>query len=82
MPRPLRIEFPGAIYHLMNRGDRSEPIFRDDLGRHEQARERRGTDERLAERLISRGDAESAEETRGSFFPHPSQSPPRLRASA
>ena len=31
MPRALRIEYPGAIYHLMNRGDRREPIFRDDL---------------------------------------------------
>jgi putative transposase len=30
MPRPLRVQFPGAIYHLMNRGDRREPIFRDD----------------------------------------------------
>ena len=33
MPRPLRIEFAGAIYHLMNRGDRREPIFRDDQDR-------------------------------------------------
>ena len=30
MPRALRIEYPGAIYHVMNRGDRREPIFRDD----------------------------------------------------
>jgi len=27
MPRQLRIEYPGAIYHVMNRGDRREPIF-------------------------------------------------------
>lgn len=33
MARQLRIEYPGAIYHLMNRGDRREPIFRDDLDR-------------------------------------------------
>jgi hypothetical protein len=33
MPRTLRIEYPGAIYHVMNRGDRREPIFRDDLDR-------------------------------------------------
>ena len=33
MPSPLRIQFPGAIYHLMNRGDRREPIFRDDQDR-------------------------------------------------
>jgi hypothetical protein len=25
MPRQLRIEYPGAIYHVMNRGDRREP---------------------------------------------------------
>jgi REP element-mobilizing transposase RayT len=33
MPRQLRIEYPGAIYHVMNRGDRREPIFHDDLDR-------------------------------------------------
>jgi hypothetical protein len=26
----LRIEYAGAIYHVMNRGDRREPSFRDD----------------------------------------------------
>ena len=31
MPRALRIEYPGAIYHVMNRGDRREPIFLDDV---------------------------------------------------
>lgn len=30
-PRALRIEYAGAIYHVMNRGDRRELIFRDDL---------------------------------------------------
>ncbi len=30
MPRPLRIEYPDAIYHVMNRGDHREDIFRDD----------------------------------------------------
>ncbi len=30
MARKLRVEYPQAIYHLMNRGDRREPIFRDD----------------------------------------------------
>src|SRR5437867_3284516 len=33
MPRPLRIEYPGAIYHVMNRGDHREDIFRDDHDR-------------------------------------------------
>jgi putative transposase len=31
MPRNLRVEFPGAIYHVMSRGDRREDIFRDDV---------------------------------------------------
>lgn len=29
MARPLRIEFPGAWYHIMNRGRRREDIFQD-----------------------------------------------------
>ena len=33
MARKLRLEYEGAIYHLMNRGDRREPIFRDDSDR-------------------------------------------------
>ena len=33
MPRPLRIEYPGAIYHLMSRGDRREDIFLDKADR-------------------------------------------------
>src|SRR5436309_13782913 len=28
--RKLRVEYPGAIYHVMNRGDRREPIFKED----------------------------------------------------
>jgi putative transposase len=30
MARKLRVEYPDAVYHVMNRGDRREPIFRDD----------------------------------------------------
>ncbi len=30
MPRKLRIQYPGAIYHVMNRGDRQEAIFKDE----------------------------------------------------
>jgi len=33
MARKLRVEYPGAIYHVMNRGDRREPIFKDDKDR-------------------------------------------------
>src|SRR2546427_2700874 len=31
MARKLRVEYPGALYHLMNRGDRREPIFQDGI---------------------------------------------------
>ena len=31
MARPLRLEFPGAVYHITARGDRREAIFLDDL---------------------------------------------------
>ena len=33
MARKLRIQYPGAIYHVMNRGDRREAIFEDDPDR-------------------------------------------------
>ena len=33
MPRKLRLEYAGAIYHLMNRGDRKDDIFVDDPDR-------------------------------------------------
>jgi len=33
MARKLRVEYPGALYHVMNRGDHREPIFRDDQDR-------------------------------------------------
>jgi len=33
MARKLRVEYPAAIYHVLNRGDRREAIFRDDEDR-------------------------------------------------
>lgn len=33
MVRKLRVVYPGAVYHVMNRGDRREPIFHDDADR-------------------------------------------------
>lgn len=33
MARPLRLEFPGALYHVTARGDRREDIFKDDVDR-------------------------------------------------
>ena len=33
MARPLRIEYPGAYYHVMNRGQSRRNIFVEDKGR-------------------------------------------------
>jgi putative transposase len=33
MARQLRLQYPGAIYHLMSRGDRREPVFLEDADR-------------------------------------------------
>jgi putative transposase len=33
MVRPLRIEYAGAVYHVTSRGDRREPIAKDDTDR-------------------------------------------------
>jgi putative transposase len=33
MARPLRIEYPGAVYHITSRGDRQESIYLDDEDR-------------------------------------------------
>ena len=30
MPRKPRVEYAGAVYHVMDRGDRLETVFRDD----------------------------------------------------
>jgi REP element-mobilizing transposase RayT len=35
MPRQLRIEYEGAIYHVLSRGNREEAIFRDDVDRQD-----------------------------------------------
>lgn len=33
MARPLRVEFPGAVYHVTTRGNRRQHIFQDDADR-------------------------------------------------
>jgi REP element-mobilizing transposase RayT len=33
MARKARVEFAGAVYHVLDRGDRREPIFKDDADR-------------------------------------------------
>ncbi len=35
MPRKLRLQYPGAMYHVMSRGDRREKIFLDGVDRHD-----------------------------------------------
>jgi REP element-mobilizing transposase RayT len=30
---PLRIEYPGAVYHVTSRGNEKKPVFRDDKDR-------------------------------------------------
>jgi REP element-mobilizing transposase RayT len=34
MPRRLRIQYPGAIYHVMSRGNARQEIVEDDEDRH------------------------------------------------
>ena len=34
MARAMRIEFPGAVYHITSRGNERRDIFRDDDDRH------------------------------------------------
>ncbi len=33
MTRPLRIQYPGAVYHVTNRGNEQKDIFKDDVDR-------------------------------------------------
>ena len=33
MTRPLRIEYPGAVYHITSRGNEKKPVFKDDRDR-------------------------------------------------
>jgi putative transposase len=35
MPRQLRLQYPGAMYHVMSRGNRRAEIFLDDVDRHD-----------------------------------------------
>ena len=33
MARPLRIEYPGAVYHVTSRGNEKKPVFKADTDR-------------------------------------------------
>lgn len=38
MARPLRVEFAGAVYHVMARGNERKAVFRDDREQESDAR--------------------------------------------
>ena len=35
MPRKLRVQYPGGMYHVMSRGDQRDDIFLDDADRYD-----------------------------------------------
>ena len=35
MPRKLRVEYPGAMYHVMSRGDRQEDFYLEEVDRRD-----------------------------------------------
>ena len=35
LPRAMRVEYPGSIYDVMDRGDRREDVFINDMDRQE-----------------------------------------------
>jgi hypothetical protein len=35
MLRKMRVEYPGALYHVMSRGDQRDDMFFDDVDRHD-----------------------------------------------
>jgi hypothetical protein len=35
MPCTLRVEYPGAMYHVMSRGNRRQDIYLNDVDRHD-----------------------------------------------
>ena len=64
MARPLRIEFPGACYHVINRGDFRFPLFAEERDR-----------ELILEKLVDLAEGFGVH-VRGycvTFFPHTSQ---------
>ena len=44
MPRFMRIEYPGAIYHVMSRGNRQEAIFVQEADRYDVLKTREESD--------------------------------------
>lgn len=53
MPRPLRVEFPGALYHVIVRGNERKIVFRDDADRDLYLRRLQHYRERFEFRLLA-----------------------------
>ncbi len=53
MPRPLRVEYPGALYHVIARGNERKAVFRDDADREFYLRRLQHYRERFDFRLIA-----------------------------
>jgi hypothetical protein len=53
MPRAMRVEYPGAIYHMMDCADRREDIFINDVDRQNLLKTLK--DRILSEQLSRRG---------------------------
>lgn len=53
MARPLRLEYPGACYHITSRGNAKQPIFRDDADREAFLRILAGTIEQFKWELFA-----------------------------
>src|SRR6266540_7041284 len=53
MARPLRIEFPGAMYHVIVRGNERKAVFRDDADREDYLRRLARYREKFGFRLLA-----------------------------
>jgi REP-associated tyrosine transposase len=53
VPRPLRVEIPGGIYHVVARGNERKAVFRDDEDREAYLGRLAGCSERFRFRLIA-----------------------------
>jgi thioesterase domain-containing protein len=56
MPRKIRVEYPGTIYHVLSRGDKGENIFLErmdrQLGNHHSGQLRQESAEAKAEQIV------------------------------
>jgi putative transposase len=53
MPRKLRLQYPGAVYHVLNRGDHQKLIFHDDKDRETSLLTKEGGCEKTGSQLCA-----------------------------